>query len=520
MAPQPFAHLPLVLRERGPARFPPGPRAPNPETIQAKLGRPAHIAALSAPAGPITQSWLSRQTQRAQAGLPTLPAGVPLLLRIDPALDIDKLRHVFGFEVVSEQEDGFVIVASADIVLTQFFQKLQDFVGGVTGSAVVANVHELRGDANQEERLRRVLSPTLLAEWPTLAENARYVCDVGLTCVGTWQVPSKPKRGRLKDDTWAKKLAAWSQQHQDAYERWDSIKEERLDQVRTLIEFYGGTLLDIIDGESQGAASLPDSFTVRVDVVVKGLKDLILNCAYVFEVVEPDHIETPQSVARALERARQQLRVMPPGADAPTVCVVDSGLQEGHLWLEPAVDAESSHCFLPGREDEVADQVRDGGHGTRVAGAVLYGETIPKEGEVRLEAWIQNARVLGDDCRMPRELFPPTVLREVVRQYHEGPRHTRIFNHSINSDSPCRTRHMSAWAAEIDRLCGERDVLVIQSAGNIDDAVLVDRGRNYPNYPRRAQVPDRQSGPEPAGADRRLRRVWRVRRGRLAELRP
>ena len=94
-----------------------------------------------------------------------------------------------------------------------------------------------------------------------------------------------------------------------------------------------------------------------------------------------------------------------------------------------------------------------GGHGTRVGGAVLYGEVIVQEGAPKLPFWIQNARVLDEHNKMPEEMFPPEVLRAVVQRFHNGPRQTRIFNHSINANAYCRTRYMSAWAAEIDLLC-------------------------------------------------------------------
>src|SRR5690606_535798 len=75
--------------------------------------------------------------------------------------------------------------------------------------------------------------------------------------------------------------------------------------------------------------------------------------------------------------------------------------------------------------------------------------------------------------------------------YHDGPRNTRIFNHSINADAPCRTQHMSAWAAEIDLLCHDYDVLIIQSAGNLKNSRPAPRSgireqfaavKRYPDY--------------------------------------
>jgi hypothetical protein len=477
-----FEHLPLVLRERGPARYSGGPRV-DPATLDAKQNRTAHATALQTPASAVSLTWQTRQAQRAQAGLPTLPAGVPLLLKIDSSLDIDDLRHVFDFEVVSEQDDGFVIVASQDIVLTRFLAKLRDFTGTVKGSGAVASVHELREDPTQVERLRRVLSETLFAEWAQMPDDRRYICDVSVACTGTWQVPNRPKRGRMTDQTWARKIAEWSSKRQTAYEQWDALQWERLDLLRRFVEFYQGKMLDIVHEDNPESASLPDSFSVRLDIVAKGLKDLVLNCPFIFEVVEPDDIETPQQVARTQVQVMQQVQLVAPDSAAPAVCVIDGGIQEGHFWLQPAIDGTESRCYLPATPTDVNDHIRDGGHGTRVAGAVLHGDAVPKNGRVNLESWVQNARVLDANSVMPPELFPPTVLRHVVKQYHEGARKTRIFNHSINADGPCRTRHMSAWAAEIDRLSGEYDILIVQSAGNIGDiSHLLQRGCTYPEY--------------------------------------
>ena len=214
--------------------------------------------------------------------------------------------------------------------------------------------------------------------------------------------------------------------------------------------------------------TLPGEFTLRLKLPGKGLKDLVVNYPYVFEVTEPDNIELPQQSARDLRAIQASLTLVAPQPSMPTVCVIDSGIQEAHLLLEPGIDKPSSRCFLPGiSATDVVDYVRPAGHGTRVAGAVMHGEEVPKTGTVQLETWVQNARVLNNDCDMPKEVFPPALLREVVRRYHQGDRTTRIFNHSINADAPSRTVHMSAWAAEIDRLSFEHDILIVQSTGNL-----------------------------------------------------
>ena len=170
-----------------------------------------------------------------------------------------------------------------------------------------------------------------------------------------------------------------------AYEKWDALKDERLRTVRAILDFHEAEILMDVDDVDAGALSLPDSFTLRLRISGKGLKDVVLNYPYIFEVSEPDDIETPQQIVRDLKAAQASLTILPPDPSAPAVCVVDSGIQEEHYLLEPGIDKETSHCFLPGVSDsDVADYVPPGGHGTRVAGAVLHGEVVPKSGEAPL----------------------------------------------------------------------------------------------------------------------------------------
>ena len=485
-----FEHLPLVLSYHGPARLG-GGGDDSQQTRINRVARPQHSATLRTSAESLGRTWRERQAAREQDNLPVIPEGVPFLLQIDPGLDLDDLRRKFDFEVVAEEEQGYVIVAAQDIDMESFLEMVEGFAGEVWGSGVIAQVHNLYEDPT--DRLPHILSESLYANWPNIADDQMYLVDVGIACVGTKDIPTPPNKGKRDTDaTWAKKERDWSQERMEAYDAWDEIKRSRETDIEQLAASYQAELLHVIDGDTVSQAVLPDSFTVRIKMVGAGLKDFVLNYPYIFEVLEPDDIQLPQYEGVAGEPPEVGSAPVPPVADAPTVCVIDSGIQEAHILIDRAIDVATSHCFLPGRDpDDVGDFVRPNGHGTRVAGAVLYGEVVAKEGQPQLPFWIQNARVLDQDNRMPDELFPPELIRAVIERYHNGPRHTRIFNHSINAFSFCRLKHMSAWAAEIDLLCAQYDVLVIQSAGNLAVSATVPQagirdhlsaGRTYPAY--------------------------------------
>lgn len=463
-----FEHLPLLLRYRGRAKLR-GGGSLSPQTLANRNARAAHSASLGTSASTLAANWKALDTARETKNLPVLPAGKPILVKVDPGLDLDVLRDKFDFEIVAEQEEGFVLVASEDIDLAAFSAMVRQFADGVHGSGKIAEVHKLYDDPNQYDRVARILSDGLFKHWPNVPEDRVFVIDVSVACTGTHEIPDRPKRGKRDTDAlWANKQAQWAQRRADANEAWQSMCDERQAEFIAFVRRYGAEILEITHDDADAIAVLPDSFSVRLKIRGSGFKDLVLNYPYIFEVVEPEDIALPQYAdAGGAAPLRAAAPVSPP-SDAPAVCVIDSGIQEGHVLLAPAIDRANSRCFLPGSTaTDVGDQVAPGGHGTRVAGAVLYGESVARNGSPQLPFWIQNARVLDQKNEMPEELFPPAATRAVVEHFRRNGRHTRVFNNSANANAPARTRYMSAWAAEIDSLCSEHDILFVQSAGNI-----------------------------------------------------
>ncbi len=501
MATHNFEHLSLPLRRRAPALLGRPPKA-SPQTRANKgVRRAAHATEIQNSATALVQRWAREDADRAEALLPTMPAGKPFLLAIDPSLDPDALRHYFGLEVVAEQDDGFVLVATEDLQLSRLNKLVAEFSVQVHGSATVASVHKLYGDGAQIDRLERLLSESLMQRWSSIKDDELLLVDFGVECVGAAEIPNAPdpiERGKSNDAKWARRQADWAAKHAEwtvardaAYRAWDEEADRRRGQFLDLLHQYRAEVFEINDRTRQPAA-LPDSLTFRVRISGIGFRDLVLNYAFLFEVVEPDDVAFPEAPPAAGSISPIVSPPLPPAGGAPRVCVIDSGIQEGNPWLAPAIDSTSSRCFLPSApSSDVADHVGPAGHGTRVAGAVLYGDALPSEGAPRLPCWIQNARVLDDKCRLPETLFPPGLMRAIVGHFHNGARGTRIFNQSINAQSPCRRRHMSAWAATIDHLSAEHDILFVQSVGNLRTsspgpwpgiAEHLAQGRGYPEY--------------------------------------
>jgi hypothetical protein len=245
MATPSFQHLPLHQRFSGKADLGRPPRL-GPETAANRANYATHAGSIRGAATSHTATWNSLLDARRKNKLPVIEEGIPILLRVDPNFDIDVLREKFAFEIVSEQEDGFVLVASKDLALTPFLNMVNAYATVTYGSATIASIHQLFDDPSQTERLQRILSESLFKQWPTLKDSDQYIFDFGIECTGIKDIPDFPNRGKMDTDAkWAAKEAAWSQSRTDAYEAWDNIKESRENELLKFVTFYNGSILSI-----------------------------------------------------------------------------------------------------------------------------------------------------------------------------------------------------------------------------------------------------------------------------------
>jgi len=177
----------------------------------------------------------------------------------------------------------------------------------------------------------------------------------------------------------------------------------------------------------------------------------------------------------------------PPGA--ARVCILDSGVNGNHPLLRTAFGEAASYVEGRGEEDDV-------GHGTAVAGIVLYGDI---EECLAANQWLPelilcSAKVMtrgagADDAVFDEKTIERSIERAV--NYFAGDLGCRIFNLSLgNENVPYDGRHVRGIAYTLDRLAREYDILFVVSAGNF-------RGTgNVPRADWRAEYPEYLLAPE------------------------
>lgn len=163
------------------------------------------------------------------------------------------------------------------------------------------------------------------------------------------------------------------------------------------------------------------------------------------------------------------------GADAPHVCVVDTGVNHGHPLLAPALDEGDLHTVEPGWG------VNDGeGHGTEMAGLSLVGnltEALASNQPLAIDHRLESVKLLPHDggnegdARLHGYLTTEAVARPEIT----APERSRVFSMAITARDNRDRGRPSAWSATVDRLAsdaegqGQTRRLIILSAGNVRD---------------------------------------------------
>lgn len=448
---------------------------PNPEVIAARKDPVSHSARLSQILDGMRSQDADTAKRRAEQNLPPIPAERGFLLRLPEGCDVESLVRALGVELVAETEEGVMLVATDDLDHTMLYRVLSEFgtgAGSTTAGSSLLDIFERRDDPR---KLDEILTPEVRSLWP-FDISAIFTLDLAIqTATSTRNItwPRVHKRSAETNEEFViRRESAHRQARYDASDEWTENAEARVNELHPIVEHYGGEFITgfVSDNEVETDTGMvfADSVQVRVRMTGAGFRDVVLNFPHLFEVALPPELQAiPVGKSESIDPKMPE--IVSPAADAPTICVIDSGIQEEHFWLAPAMDSSTSRCFLPEEEpDDVADYVAPQGHGTRVAGAILYPIQIPTEGSITPIAWIQNARVLNNLNLLPLSLPPEKYLHQVVAHFHANPRFTKIFNHSINARYPCPRKRMTAWAAKLDELSHEHDVLFIQSTGNQD----------------------------------------------------
>ncbi|MGZ0212670.1 MAG: S8 family peptidase [Actinomycetales bacterium] len=190
-------------------------------------------------------------------------------------------------------------------------------------------------------------------------------------------------------------------------------------------------------------------------------------------------------------------------AEAPVVCVLDTGVQDGHPLLEGSLATDDVHVADVSWPSRAVH-----GHGTEMAGLALYGdlhEALVDSAEVHLLHRLESVKFLPDGGSNERDLYGAITARSVDRPEIQAAERPRVFMLAVTVPQPewdaesLSTRQVedgkpTSWSATVDALSYGRGIddsdpkftyldrnqpakprLFVVSAGNIRDIVPTDR---------------------------------------------
>ena len=173
-------------------------------------------------------------------------------------------------------------------------------------------------------------------------------------------------------------------------------------------------------------------------------------------------------------------RLSTPDDPAVAVAILDTGVNKGHLLLEPILLDEDCHAVNP--EWGAADH---DGHGTLMAGVAAYGDlqaALESSGRIDILHALESAKILPPHGTNDPELYGAITIQAVSRAEIQAPSRNRIACMAVTSMDGRDRGRPSSWSAAIDKLTSgyddEQKRLFIVAAGNIEGK---EEWRRYPD---------------------------------------
>lgn len=164
-------------------------------------------------------------------------------------------------------------------------------------------------------------------------------------------------------------------------------------------------------------------------------------------------------------------RLVPPPADAPAVCILDSGVTRNHPLIEPALAVGDQQAWTVDWTPDDQGQWR--GHGTQMSGLALYGDLTPVllgNGSITLALRLESVKILPDRGQNDPDLYGHITASAVSLAEIGAPQRSRVFCMAVTAEGDHWRGRPSSWSAKVDDLAygdGTDQRLIAISAGNI-----------------------------------------------------
>lgn len=353
---------------------------------------------------------------------------------------LEKDWETLGLRVLSSDSDRTLVLCASQGDVEALRARLNAYSGGPVGASrsapytgFVANIESI-STVSPTDRIGRSLRAAGFVEPEDFQADQRYLLDIELWDVGV-----------------------------------SALRTRRLNEIQALIHGY--------EGEEVCRYVGPSVSMLRF----RGSGDLVRQVLLVSEVASVDLPPKADSeTATLVELGLGDLpELMPDDEDAPLIGVIDSGIS-AHPLLRDIVVGQIGVPAALGTADEW-------GHGTAVSGVAVFGDLRGQlvAGELSRSARICGAKVTNDRGDFDDRELVPAQMRNAIQALREQ-HGCRIFVCALADRNRVYTGgKVGAWAATLDELARELDVVIVVAAGNRyprSGANLEEAVTDYPGY--------------------------------------
>ncbi len=361
-----------------------------------------------------------------------------LIIKVDLSCDVELEKwKKSNLEVLAEEIDGSVVLFSSD-QLAELQKRVEIYRDAEsTGSRIKHNwiaAIDNMSRWNASNRMGRKLKNM------DLTTNADLLLDIQLWSYGT-----------------------------------EDQRDERIRFFSSFVLSHGGVVTDKHNSDH----------CLLLRVKISTLKvTILLENDYVYKIdIPPNPLkELPSAFSTRIDSFSTPTDS--PREDAPSICIVDSGIAIGHPLLQQAVGEVLSF------PRSLGDGTDDCGHGTMVAGIAMYGDVQKCINELNFypKFTLHGAKVTNKDGNFDdKQLIVNQITDAIV--YFKNEYGCRIFNLSLgDGDAIFSDDRPSEWAEVLDTLASNLDILIVVSGGNsrtyldYDSPTHVELYKDYPNY--------------------------------------
>jgi hypothetical protein len=157
--------------------------------------------------------------------------------------------------------------------------------------------------------------------------------------------------------------------------------------------------------------------------------------------------------------------------DLPCVCILDTGVNNGHPLLYHSLHARDQYTV-----DPTVGVYDENGHGTRMAGIALYGDltdALNEDGHIYLSHRLESVKLLRHEGDNEGIHHGHLTMDAVSQPEVSAADSKRVFGMAVTATDSRDRGRPSAWSATLDRLAADSEGdglsprLLVVSAGNI-----------------------------------------------------